>query len=113
LAVFGALSVFLAQNAYHSGPIVASQSTIVLVDPLASILIGVGLFGDNLRTAGAWGPLEVLSLVVMFSSAISLAHSPLVSGIKGTGDLHSELLSRRSRRERTSNPTSPSPATQS
>jgi hypothetical protein len=26
-----------------------------VVDPIASILIGVGLFGDNLRTAGAWG----------------------------------------------------------
>ena len=62
LAFFGALAVFLAQNAFHAGPIVASQSTLVLVDPLASILIGVGLFGDNLRTSGAWGPLEALSL---------------------------------------------------
>jgi hypothetical protein len=80
LAVFGGLAVFLAQNAFHSGPIVASQSTLVLVDPLASILIGVGLFGDNLRTAGAWGPLEALSLLVMFSGAFSLSRSPLVSG---------------------------------
>ena len=52
LAAFGALAVFLAQNAFHAGPIVASQSSIVLVDPLASILIGVGIFGDNLRTSG-------------------------------------------------------------
>src|SRR5580700_11905585 len=56
LAFFGALAVFLAQNAIHAGPIVASQSTIVLVDPVASILVGVGLFGDDLRTTGAWGP---------------------------------------------------------
>ncbi len=55
LVIFGVLAVFLAQNAYHAGPIVASQSAIVLVDPLASILIGVGLFGDNLRTGGALG----------------------------------------------------------
>ena len=52
---FGALAVFLAQNAFHAGPIVASQSTLVLVDPLASILIGIGLFGDDLQTSGAWG----------------------------------------------------------
>ena len=97
LAAFGALAVFLAQNAYHAGPIVASQSSIVLVDPLASILIGIGLFGDNLRTSGPWGPLEALSLLVMFAGAFSLAHSPLVSGMKGGGDEYHELLSQRSR----------------
>jgi len=92
LAFFGALAVFLAQNAIHAGPIVASQSTIVLVDPLASILIGVGLFGDDLRTDGAWGPLEALSLLVMFAGAVLLAHSPLVAGLKAGGDQQSELL---------------------
>ena len=97
LAIFGTLAVFLAQNAFHAGPIVASQSTIVLIDPLASILIGIGLFGDNLRTSGPWGPLEALSLLVMFAGAFSLAHSPLVSGMKGGGDEYHELLSQRSR----------------
>jgi drug/metabolite transporter (DMT)-like permease len=92
LAFFGALAVFLAQNAIHAGPIVASQSTIVLVDPLASILIGVGLFGDDLRTDGAWGPLEALSLLVMFAGAVLLAHSPLVAGLKAGDDQQSELL---------------------
>jgi hypothetical protein len=97
LAAFGALAVFLAQNAYHAGPIVASQSTIVLVDPLASILIGVGIFGDSLRTSGFWGPLEALSLLVMFAGAYWLAHSPMVSGIYG--DDHSRPpMTRRSAR---------------
>jgi hypothetical protein len=93
LACFGSLAVFLAQNAFHAGPIVASQSAIVLLDPLASILIGVGLFGDDLRTSGAWGPLEALSLLVMFAGAFWLAHSPLVSGMKDAGR---DLLSQRS-----------------
>jgi drug/metabolite transporter (DMT)-like permease len=96
LACFGALAVFLAQNAIHAGPIVASQSTIVLVDPVASILVGVGLFGDNLRTTGAWGPLEALSLLVMVGGAVLLAHSPLVAGLKGGSDQCSELLTQRS-----------------
>jgi uncharacterized membrane protein len=97
LACFGVLAVFLAQNAFHAGPIAASQSTLVLVDPLASILIGVGLFGDNLRTGGSWGPLEALSLLAMFAGAFSLAHSPLVTGMKGGGDQYHEQLSQRSR----------------
>jgi drug/metabolite transporter (DMT)-like permease len=109
LACFGALAVFLAQNAIHAGPIVASQSTIVLVDPLASILIGVGLFGDNLRTSGAWGPLEALSLLVMFAGAVVLAHSPLVAGLKGSDDQYTELLSsQRSRSGRMADAACPS-----
>ena len=92
LAFFGVLAVFLAQNAFHAGPIVASQSTLVLVDPLASILIGVGLFGDDLRTSGAWGPLEALSLLVMFAGAVLLAQSPLVAGLKAGDDQQAELL---------------------
>jgi drug/metabolite transporter (DMT)-like permease len=92
LAFFGVLAVFLAQNAFHAGPIVASQSTLVLVDPLASILIGVGLFGDDLRTNGAWGPLEALSLLVMFAGAVLLAHSPLVAGLRAGDDQQADLL---------------------
>jgi drug/metabolite transporter (DMT)-like permease len=82
LAGVGVLSLFLAQNAFHAGPIAASQSTLVMVDPLASILIGVSLFGDNLRTYGAWGPLEAVSLLVMFAGALLLVRSPLVHGVK-------------------------------
>jgi len=108
LAFFGALAVFLAQNAIHAGPIVASQSTVVLVDPLASILVGVWLFGDNLRTSGAWGPLEALSLAVMFAGAVVLAHSPLVAGLKGGSGQYPELLSQRSRSGRMADAAYPS-----
>jgi hypothetical protein len=66
---------------------------------LASILIGVGIFGDDLRTGGAWGPLEAISLLIMFAGAYALAHSPLVSGMKGDDDVYNELLSQRSRSE--------------
>jgi len=95
LAASGALAVFLTQNAYHAGPIAASQSTLVLADPLASILIGIALFGDDLRTRGAWGPLEALSLLVLFSGGIVLSHSPLVAGMKSGAPGESELLAPR------------------
>jgi drug/metabolite transporter (DMT)-like permease len=101
LAFFGVLGVFLAQNAIHAGPIVASQSTVVLVDPLASILIGIGLFGDNLQTGGAAGPLEALSLLVAFGGAFSLARSPLISGLKSGAGEDRELLASRRARART------------
>jgi len=100
LAVCGVASVFLAQNAFHAGPIAASQTALVLVDPLVSLSLGLALFGDNLRTAGAYGPLEAISLLVMFVGAISLAQSKLVSGIKGENERDGELLSLRSRSRR-------------
>jgi drug/metabolite transporter (DMT)-like permease len=100
LAVCGVGSVFLAQNAFHAGPIAASQTALVLVDPLASMAIGIGLFGDNLRTAGAYGPLEALSLLIMFAGAAFVAQSPLISGVKGDDQQYTEMLSLRSRSRR-------------
>jgi hypothetical protein len=100
LAGCGALSLFIAQNAFHAGPIAASQSTLVMVDPLASILIGVSLFGDQLRTSGAWGPLEAISLLVLFAGAFFLCRSPLVRGVKGVEPDDQELLSLRWRANR-------------
>ena len=97
LAIFGATAVFLAQNAIHAGPLVASQSTVVLIDPLASICIGIGLFGDNLHTRGAAGPLEALALLVAFGGAGYLARSPLIAAMNEGQRL--ELQPRRSRSE--------------
>ena len=100
LAVCGLASVFLAQNAFHAGPIAASQTALVLVDPLVSLAIGIAIFGDDLRTGGAYGPLEAVSLLVMFVGAVFLAHSPLVSGVKGDDNSYEQLLSVRSRSKR-------------
>jgi hypothetical protein len=100
VAVCGALSLFVTQNAIHAGPIAASQTALVLVDPLASIALGIGLYGDSLRTAGAYGPLEALSLLIMFVGAASIALSPLVSGMKADDDRNAEMLSLRSRSNR-------------
>jgi drug/metabolite transporter (DMT)-like permease len=82
MAVAGILGIFLTQNAFHAGPVTASQSTLVIVDPLCSLLIGIGLFGDNLQTSGARGPLESLSLIVLFGGVYFLARSPLVATVR-------------------------------
>ena len=94
--VFGLLGLFLTQNAFHAGPLAASQSTLVLVDPLFSICLGIALYGDSLRTSGAYGPLEALSLLLMFMGAVFLSNSPLITGMKseGKGVEYDEMLSR-------------------
>ncbi len=100
LALTGLTAVFLTQNAFHAGPIAASQSTLVLVDPLVSILIGISLFDSDLRTAAPWGELEAVSLLVLFIGAVVLCHSPLVTGVKGEGADRHDLLAARSRSRR-------------
>jgi drug/metabolite transporter (DMT)-like permease len=78
IAVAGACGLFLAQNAFHAGPITASQAALLIVDPIASIVIGVGLFGDNLR--GSLGALatDAFALAVMSVGLFILCHSPLI-----------------------------------
>ncbi len=95
VAVFGVLSVFLTQNAYHAGPIGASQAALVLVDPLVSISIGIALFSDNLQTQGARGPLEAVSLLVLIVGGFILSHSSAVAMLKGEEGAEGDLLAPR------------------
>ncbi len=83
LAVVGLGGFFLAQNAFHAGSVTASQSTMVTIDPIASILLGVGLFGDGIDTAGARAVVEPIALLVLFGGVLLLASSPLVAHSRG------------------------------
>ena len=103
MAAAGLAGMFLAQNAFQAGPVTASQATLVIVDPLASIAIGIGLFGDRVATQGVRGPGEALALVVLFLGVFSLARSPLVATVKAESgdegeDIH--LLGRRHQEQR-------------
>jgi len=92
MAATGLLAVFLAQNAFHAGPVTASQAALVIVDPLASMAIGVGLFGDTIHTAGARAPLEIAALVALFVGAFVLSRSPLIAHIRSEEPLMAEAF---------------------
>ena len=83
LSVTGLGTVFLLQNALHAGPITASRTTLVTLNPLTSIVLGITLFHDELRTGAGWISLEVLALAVLVLGVVVLTRSPLVAG---TGD---------------------------
>jgi len=95
IAATGLCAMFLAQNAFHAGPITASQSTLIMVDPLVSIGLGVGLFGDQLQTGGVRGPGEAIGLVVLMIGVFSLARSPLIAGVRSEADAQEHILSSR------------------
>jgi len=91
LAVTGLGTVFLLQNALHAGPITASRTTLVTLNPLVSIVLGVTLFGDVLRGGAPWVALEVLALSVLVVGVVVLTRSPLVAG-SPDGDTDGEML---------------------
>ncbi|MGH9017824.1 MAG: DMT family transporter [Acidimicrobiales bacterium] len=97
LAASGLAGLFLTQNAFRVGPVTASQSALVIVDPLASIIIGIGLFGDRVQTGGGRGVGEVLALIVLFAGVYSLTRSPLIIGVKTEDGDSSHILSQRHR----------------
>ncbi len=82
MAVAGLLGVFLTQNAFHAGPVTASQATLVIVDPLASIAIGTGLFGDRVNTTPVRLAFEIVAILVLCSGGLFLSRSPLVATVK-------------------------------
>ncbi|MFZ0667448.1 MAG: DMT family transporter [Acidimicrobiales bacterium] len=104
MAVAGLCGVFLTQNAFHAGPVTASQSTLVIVDPICSLLLGIGLFGDNLQTSGARGPLESLALIVLFGGVYFLARSPLVATVRSEEEENGEHIYGSDRKHRHHSP---------
>jgi drug/metabolite transporter (DMT)-like permease len=87
IGVTGALGFFLLQNALHAGPIAASRATMLMVNPVVSVIIGVFIFDERLRAAPGFIALEVLSLVVMLAGAYMLTQSPLVAGSTSEGEM--------------------------
>ncbi len=98
VVVSGVAGLFLAQNAFHAGPITASQSTLTIVDPLASVALGVWLFGEHLATSGWRAPVEVVALVVLSAGVVLLSRSPLVAGAMDETGGHDLLARQPSRR---------------
>ncbi|MEV1174562.1 DMT family transporter [Nonomuraea sp. NPDC049784] len=73
----GLCSLFLLQNALHSGTLVVAQPALTISDPIAGILYGALMFGEPIR-AGPWIVLEVAGIGLMVYGVIELARSPLI-----------------------------------
>ncbi|MEU5821499.1 DMT family transporter [Streptomyces sp. NPDC047803] len=78
-AAAGVGALFLLQNALQAGTLVAVQPCLTLGDALISVLYGVTLFGEDLRT-GWWVLPELLALGLIGAGCVELARSPLATG---------------------------------
>ncbi|MBV8462561.1 MAG: hypothetical protein JO368_04660, partial [Acidimicrobiales bacterium] len=69
----GVLGTILLEAAFAAGPLSASQSTLLIVDPLASIVIGIELFEEKLNTSPPAVTIQVIGLLVMFVGVVLLS----------------------------------------
>jgi hypothetical protein len=69
----GVLGTVLLQGAYAVGPLAASQATLLIVDPLASIALGIELFGEQLNTGPGYVFGAVASLAVLGAGVVMLS----------------------------------------
>jgi drug/metabolite transporter (DMT)-like permease len=96
LAVTGTVGLFLLQSALHAGPITASRTTNVIVNPLVSVLIGVTAFDEHIRSGTGWILMDVAAFAVLCAGVVVLVRSPLVAGL-GETDTSEYLGARPSR----------------
>jgi hypothetical protein len=89
LAVVSLASFAMQQAAYASGPLAPAMTAVIVVDPLASYLLGVVGFGESLPASGAPLTLAALGMVVLVVAVAALAHSPLLqpAGRTPEGDM--------------------------
>jgi drug/metabolite transporter (DMT)-like permease len=80
LTVVGFGTIFLLQSALHAGPITASRTTLITLNPLVSIVFGITMFGDILRGGALWISFETAGLAVLVAGVVILTRSPLVAG---------------------------------
>jgi drug/metabolite transporter (DMT)-like permease len=78
MVVAGLVGIYLAQQAYYAGRLIASQPGLTLLDPLVSILWGVVAFGEP--TNGGWALVGASASAMLLGSAVVLlARSPALA----------------------------------
>lgn len=69
----GVLGTVLLQGSYAAGPLAASSATMLIVDPLASIVLGAELFSEQLRTSPGYALAAAASLAVLAAGIVMLS----------------------------------------
>lgn len=85
LVVSGILGAVLTQAAFNTGPLSASQPALLIVDPLASIILGMLIFGERLDSTVPALIGAVFSLLVMCVGVVLMSRwaPPSIEPIPG------------------------------
>jgi len=78
LIIASLIGAFLIQNAFQSGPLAASTPVIDATLPLVAIGLGVGLFGEQIRTSFLGLAGATVGLLLVLGGIVGLDTSPVV-----------------------------------
>lgn len=73
--VCGVVGLVCEQSALHVGPLRSSQTAIVIVDPIVSVVLGAWIFGERLGVTWTWRVVALVALGVTLVSAWVLIES--------------------------------------
>ena len=82
---FGIAGLVFVQWALHTGPLLAAQPGFTLMDPLVSILWGVLIFDETVRS-GPWLAGATVGGLAVGLGVFLLSRSPLLSALNEEGD---------------------------
>ena len=78
LIVASFIGMFLVQNAYQAGPLAASMPVMDAMLPMVSIGLGIGIFGEYVRTTVLGLTGAALGIVLLVTGIIMLDTSPVI-----------------------------------
>jgi len=77
----GVVALLLVSTAYQAGHATVTLPVITVTDPLVGSLIGISLFGEELRLGGLRSPLVLLALAAMVGGLISLGRDARLASV--------------------------------
>jgi drug/metabolite transporter (DMT)-like permease len=89
----GFAALVVLQQAYGAGLLAAAQPGVTIVDPIVAVVLGVTLFGEQLRL-GWLVVIELAGIAAIVFGALELSRSPLLSGPSAPSDDGGDTSSR-------------------
>jgi drug/metabolite transporter (DMT)-like permease len=82
LAGASLLAVWLMESAFNAAPLHASLPAITAAEPVVGILLGVIVFGDEVRISPETIALQAGGIVALLAGVILVARAPVLSGLR-------------------------------
>ncbi|HVC70050.1 MAG TPA: DMT family transporter [Acidimicrobiales bacterium] len=79
MVVGGAGALLLTQSAFHAGALRFSLPTLTVMQPLVAVVIGIGLFGEQIDSRGPAPLFEVLGLAMVTFGVFALTGSNVMA----------------------------------
>lgn len=76
------LALWLMESAFNAAPLHASLPAITAAEPVVGILLGVIVFGDDIRISPGVLALQAAGLVALVGGVILVARAPILSGLR-------------------------------